>query len=417
MDFIYKLILPESMATLNLLMYLLLLSKIFVFSYSGVLFASTVLSLLNLNKQKNNQSGVNLSLEFINVGAYNKLTPIGLGVLPFASTLMILIQMLHHAQPMMLDYMLIALIFYVGSIALLYIYRASVNSDAKGSGIAGFIGWISASLMLISLYLLSGIFSGLEEIRSWEANNTFTELFFNLHSIFHILKYMIFSFSFASILLIYKLRLSDKFEKSTFTNINSIAFKGWIVFLLLTLIDFFTLLVNTLKFPMVILSILISAGMIIQIQLMIFNSVKFEYKKSVYVFSLALLLFSLINIIDHSSFAVASGMQFKSLAANYEKVEEEYNAKISASSAKTSGKEIYASKCMACHSFDRKMVGPPHKQVLVKYAENKAGMVKFILKPTKVDPDYPSMPQQGLTPSEAKAVVDYMYKEYGEKLK
>ncbi|MDQ1266207.1 MAG: cytochrome c, partial [Bacteroidota bacterium] len=81
------------------------------------------------------------------------------------------------------------------------------------------------------------------------------------------------------------------------------------------------------------------------------------------------------------------------------------------------GAAIYKLKCTACHAFDRRLVGPSHREVLEKYKDNKAGMVNFILHPKKVRPDFPAMPDQGLKPKEAQAVVDFMFKEYGAQIK
>ena len=81
------------------------------------------------------------------------------------------------------------------------------------------------------------------------------------------------------------------------------------------------------------------------------------------------------------------------------------------------GEEIYKAKCAACHLFETRLVGPPHKEVLKKYADRKEDMIKYILNPVKVDPNYPPMPNQGLKPNEAKAVVDYMFEHYGSMLK
>jgi cytochrome c len=156
--------------------------------------------------------------------------------------------------------------------------------------------------------------------------------------------------------------------------------------------------------------------MIVQIQFIIDNAVRFDYKRSGYVFFFALILFSMINIIDHSTFARASNNQINILSENYEKIEAEFNKTLNVG-AKADGKELYTTKCMSCHRFDQRLVGPPHKLILQKYANNKEAMIQFILKPVKVDPTYPDMPQQGLTPSEVKAVVEYMLKEYGDKLK
>ena len=76
-----------------------------------------------------------------------------------------------------------------------------------------------------------------------------------------------------------------------------------------------------------------------------------------------------------------------------------------------SGEEIYKVKCAACHSFDNKIVGPPHNEVVPKYIGKEQQLISFIRNPVKIDPNYPPMPNPGLEPNEAKAVAEYILKQ------
>jgi cytochrome c len=78
-----------------------------------------------------------------------------------------------------------------------------------------------------------------------------------------------------------------------------------------------------------------------------------------------------------------------------------------------SGQEIYDAKCSACHLFDQKKVGPPYKEVLPKYAGNRSALVAFVLNPTKVNPAYPNMPNQGLRPAEADSIAAFLLAKLG----
>ncbi len=81
------------------------------------------------------------------------------------------------------------------------------------------------------------------------------------------------------------------------------------------------------------------------------------------------------------------------------------------------GQEIYNTKCVACHRFDSRVVGPPYNSVLPKYEGKLDELKKFILNPVKVNPDYIAMPNQGLKPHEAESVAMFLMKEYEEKYK
>ena len=70
--------------------------------------------------------------------------------------------------------------------------------------------------------------------------------------------------------------------------------------------------------------------------------------------------------------------------------------------------EIYNTKCIACHKFDQKVVGPPYNQTVPKYNGNVQQLAEFIYNPVKVDPGFPPMPNQGLTKKEATAMAQWL---------
>ena len=78
------------------------------------------------------------------------------------------------------------------------------------------------------------------------------------------------------------------------------------------------------------------------------------------------------------------------------------------------GEQIYNQKCIACHRFDQKLVGPAYMDVLPKYKDNIDALKNFILNPVKVNPELPFMPNQGLKPNEAEAAAIYLLKKYEE---
>ena len=53
-------------------------------------------------------------------------------------------------------------------------------------------------------------------------------------------------------------------------------------------------------------------------------------------------------------------------------------------------------------------MGPPHNEVVPKYFGKEKELITYIRNPSKIDPNYPPMPNPGLKPNEVKAVVDYV---------
>jgi cytochrome c len=66
---------------------------------------------------------------------------------------------------------------------------------------------------------------------------------------------------------------------------------------------------------------------------------------------------------------------------------------------------------MQCHRFDERLVGPPLADVLPLYKPNIDALKAFIANPTKRNPDYPPMPNPGLSSTQVGAVSEFVMKE------
>ncbi|NQU09956.1 cytochrome c [bacterium] len=75
------------------------------------------------------------------------------------------------------------------------------------------------------------------------------------------------------------------------------------------------------------------------------------------------------------------------------------------------GAALYQERCTACHQWDARVVGPPHREVLPKYQGDVAKLAEFIRNPVKVDLAYPPMPKPGLSRREAGAIAEYLLQE------
>ena len=133
----------------------------------------------------------------------------------------------------------------------------------------------------------------------------------------------------------------------------------------------------------------------------------------------ALLFFTLIFsvaafiISEQKAMATATKFQSASLSAQFDKYFAELKGE--GKTVTINAAEIYQVKCASCHKWDQKLVGPPHMEVLPKYVGKEAQLVAFIRNPSKVNPDYPPMPNPGLKPNEAEAMAKYLLETYKEK--
>ncbi|ABA89787.1 menaquinol oxidoreductase complex ACIII, membrane protein and cytochrome c subunit ActE, 1 heme-binding site [Syntrophotalea carbinolica DSM 2380] len=75
-----------------------------------------------------------------------------------------------------------------------------------------------------------------------------------------------------------------------------------------------------------------------------------------------------------------------------------------------SGQRLFEQKCSVCHRFDQRVVGPPLNSVIPDYRKTPDALAAFLLQPVKRNPDYPAMPNLGLTTAQAQALADYLFR-------
>lgn len=129
-------------------------------------------------------------------------------------------------------------------------------------------------------------------------------------------------------------------------------------------------------------------------------------------FSLFMVVFVLSSTFDVRSMANANREHARIIETRAAREQLEREATIEAAQAAMEGRDLgeetFQNVCMQCHRLDTKLVGPPLYSVLPKYAGNAEHLETFVLNPVKVNPDYPPMPNPGLTSAQAKAVAKYL---------
>lgn len=136
--------------------------------------------------------------------------------------------------------------------------------------------------------------------------------------------------------------------------------------------------------------------------------------------SFVLFLIFFLVVLKNEEYARETSLSYQTYALERldhdtkKKIEEERVARSGAVASLEIGETLYNSKCIACHQFDQKMVGPPYNAVLPKYEGNMEKLKEFILNPVKVDPEYIPMPNQGLKPHEAESAAMYLLQKYEE---
>lgn len=136
-----------------------------------------------------------------------------------------------------------------------------------------------------------------------------------------------------------------------------------------------------------------------------------------YAFPLVLLTY-MTGAVDGQALRQRATLEPRALVAiEAERVREEVMARLEGLGDATGperGRQVFEGRCMACHRFDSRLVGPPLATVLPKYAGKPENLRAFITNPVKANPDYPSMPRLGLRSTEIEAVASYVLQKYEE---
>ncbi len=452
MEFLDKLVLPMPMENLVLLGYLQMIALSALLIYSGILFGSTAISVYFNRKAKKEKTSnyAYFAKDMIDLITGSKMFAFGLGVVPFLAIIMIYMQLLHQSGAYVAKYLIFAFVIYLAAIVLIHIYQHATDlnyifglfkskiKDAEDKHTRNFLefrsktetlntrtGFWGVVLLGLSLFLFIGSLSLAVENWKWAEVDTSLEVIFSFSAFFKFMHFVCASFAVTAIAFIIK-----KFkwqEEPTFADEEYIDFakkfnlKIAIIFTFVLPLFF---ILNLLLTPKIALNYtmfgLTVVGLITIFILLHFLYEMLRKNKFAYVsiaFYLLLAVIAVSQVKEQMIFKQANEEQMAVLAANFEKHSEAMLAAMGKDTKEVNGEELYKGKCIACHDFEKVLVGPAHKNVLPKYLDNPEALAKFILNPTKIDPAFPPMPSQGLRPREAEAIAKYMLEYYGPQVK
>lgn len=455
MDLLDQSILPQSPHHLLLLKYLLALSYILFVPYVSVLFGTLSYSLLF--RRKAEQTGENIykrfSKDLIDLITFNKGVAFALGVVPLLSSVFGYAQLLHTSGLNVPEYLFLSLIFLIIGLFLIYTYKytfhlkdifkyaqekkeLSENEEILTEEIASYSiktgrlhkksGFYGMIFLVISTYLFVASVNLASDSLSWTSGNNLFDLIFSLSALIDFLQWIIGAYAITSAIIIYRFFRSNSEVLVTDENyrafIKSFTLRTGLIATIclpiMIVLSVVTRPVNTLSYDFFILIssimiLLLVASILIYIMLKDSHEVPVgsTIKYSSSLIFLLIIIFAFLVIKDQFAFDTATKMQTEILTKEYDiyqaKLQEEMGT-----AAPISGLDIYNGRCVACHNFDKKIVGPPYNSTLPKYEGKKDLLVKYILNPVKINPEYPAMPNQGLKPKEAEAIAEYLLTTY-----
>lgn len=446
MEFLDKLVLPQSAEHINLLHLIAIIVQFIFIPFLSLVFGGTLFSIIYRNKglKEQNPHFIRFSSELINLTTFNNTFGVVLGIVPPLILLLIFSQILHTVQSSAIVYFGTSVLLTVICLILIYTYKYSLNlslilstfrneKDESGNnnylqeeieqyqtnfrkannstGHWGIIFLLAAAYFYFAGYSTAIHFKMQANVSAWQT-------LFSLNVILYWLQFIAASLALTSAFTLFyyfsweggkKNLIADYAELIKKVSVRTLTISLAILplFLVINFITTPTVAVSKSFFSFASLA-LIAIFAVYHFIFQVMKNSKFAYASWIFILVIATYLFTIIS--NQSTVKSSTRSQAAVLSSNYDVYLK--NLKSSGVGGLMTSEQIFKSKCSACHSFDRKIVGPPYKETLPKYEGKTDELVKFIMNPTKKNPGYPPMPAQGLKPAEARAIADYILENY-----
>ena len=445
MELFNDLVIPVGSSHLTLIRLMLYISASFLFAYTGLLFGSVFLSARAASQAKKNNDFryQKLAQDLIKVGTGIPGMWFGLGVVPFFSFILSYPQLLSGTEGDVVGYLIIGLLVFSMAVASIYIYKNSLNFKSvfysfktnvrskSESIVDGYHGldediqntgsftviW-GVILLLVSTWFLAGATTYAYDHSMWgqsifmmlfSANTIFkTLLILGLGTAFASAVYMFYAFSWQG-----GFNFSSDEEK--ILSKNFVRKFGLYSALLVPLIFAFEVvsIPNNALSGLMFVFALISLLFVVFFAQSIYLTKSEEHASGIkYGFMFIMISFAMFAAQDQQAFHISIAENLSSIAQINEKAEEERHALYATSedAPEIDAQAIFDTRCIACHKFEVKSIGPAYNDVVPKYEGKEGDLVKYILNPSPQNPtEYPSgMPAQGLSPAEGKAMAKWL---------
>lgn len=441
MEFLDKLVLPQSAEHIELLHYMLSLILILFIPFISIVFGGVIVSLIYKRKglKFSDNNSLNFAKDVIEFVTVNNSVGVILGIVPLFTAILIFAQLLHTAQVATVSYLALSFLFVTVGLILTYVYRHSfaisqLISSVEDKNLNDEVEKFKSSTKTLAakngrwsvVFLFAGIWMFVGAVTSAVNFNALNfsgilGLLFSIKVLVNLMIFICFSFVLTGSAILFGYLywkedriLSVEYKEFLKSRSTKIALYFAIPLPVLVAINLFLLpasfLSGTVFFYGIAALLLVFLGLHFIYMIMQYN--KFNFSAPLF-FTMILAIFALI-VKDQIAMTNATETHSLVLSKQFDEMLTELRG--AGTIAEISGKEIYDVRCASCHQFEQKLVGPPHRDVLPKYVGNEAQLIAFIRNPVKVDPAYPPMPNPGLKPQEAEAVAKYLMETYKDRL-
>ena len=444
MNVLEQFVIPPNQEHVGLLTVMQILSLLTFLPFVGIMLGSTIFSVYFNKKGKKTGSAIygRIAKDIIDKLTVGKAAGFALGILPLFTIVLVYAQMLYGAKVISTSLLFLSLIIYIIAFIFIYNYKSAfqietvINSLKTGNDVPeetkqyekkiNYLGTRYGNWGIAALLTASFLFIGSTTIASkpdiWSSVDNILKLLISAPIWINFLFFLAASFAITGGAMLYLFFVWQGGVKNDSDEYKEIIKKTAVSSALIgSLIQPVFIFAGTLFVPAASSSsgFYAFAGFTLLAILIVCNLLYYVYKNSDLhlsgaIFFLMFFVFTFAIVKDQLAFrnAVKDHLLVVNAKAD-ELAQEKKGSIVQVNSA--DGEKIYNEKCIACHKFDVKLVGPPYKETIPKYNGDLKKLAGYIYNPVKIDPSYPAMPNQGLKMKEAEAVAKYLMDNAGKK--
>jgi len=426
MEFLQSWISPPRADHVQIAKYIIIITSLFFVPYISVLFGSTLFSLgFSLRgKFEENSLFSRFSKDLVDTLYGNWGVALVLGILPLITLTISFSQILYGTDVNIAQYFIVTLFITFAAIVLTFLYRNSFEKRDDAYWRHIILGLLALGGLKTTLFAFASTITLVLFPERWALIHSIIPLTFSWSVVakFSFLMMLSLAVTGAAILFFFfswgggRQGMDEQYREyvkkfgagiTLGLSIVSMLMFLWYLVTLPVMAKSYGMFLSAMVAVFVMLIVCIYAAALLRDS---------QLKHAGKVFILFIVFFLVVTVNDN--IARENSLHYQ----NYklDKINSEIVAKIEAESAEKSGatasvemgKEIYNAKCIACHRFDQKLVGPAYNDVVPKYNGDIEKLKQFILNPVKVDPSFPmTMPNQMLKPFEAESAAMYLMDE------
>ncbi len=455
MDFLDKIVIPPSQNHVLLVKYILTISFVLLIPYLGMVLGSSFLSVYfnRLGRRTGNAMFSRFAKDVIEKLTFTKNAEFALGIIPMLSITFGYAQLLFEAKTITMSIMALSVALVTIGLVTVYRYRATfvvedvLNSYKKifdintvdpnnesveqikdyeenllNSGAR--FGSLGSYILLTGAYIFIGSIALASNPPQWGNVNNILQIIFSWNTIFSFM-YLLASAGVVTgggiLFFFFKWNgglphIDENYGKFVKSVAGRLTF-GSVIFLPLLMLIKFLYLPGSAQSQSLFIYMLLTFVVVLILCNLVYSMVRNSDTNNVTaIFVLIYVVFTLGILNDQIAFGSAITDQTRDVIAKSEELEKEVKLK-TMNTSEVDPDAIFNSKCIACHRFDVKLVGPPYDQTVPTFNGDVQKLADFIFSPssTPINAGYPAMPNQGLKKKEALAMAKWLMEKVGKK--